>query len=501
MLYLRLFLLGALVRGGDQSFLGRVVGRVFDVSRVVSQRPDDDRGEQDHGSHLLQVLRAFVPHMPYDVVCGRDAVRRKLHDERSFLLGEQQFLEQNGREYGDQDADQIDREQHESLIMRKKGRNQQYVHGQTRAARHERNDQHGHHAVLPAFERPRGHNGRDVAAESHQQRDERLAVQADLVHQLIHDEGGARHVARVLHQRNEEKEDQYVRQKDDDAPHSADDPSYEQFAQGTLGHKAGHPIAEPLHARFHPFGRYASQRERGLESDPHQQQKNGQSPDPVRHHAVDSVGRDVLLLGISGAIGFLEGAGDKSVLGIRDDCFGGFSVAVFELFAEPGGRGVYFVGIGGPRGDDLADILVVAQQSDRQIARRVTCHQILVFPYLGLQGPDALLYVGAVVDMDMTHDGLVVLEYVDDRLEQGVDPFFPVGDGRDNGYADHAAQIAVIQRISRAFQLVVHVQRDDHFQVHVDQLSGQQQVALEVRCVDDVDYHVGHFVQQMGAHV
>ena len=92
-LYLRLFLLGALVRGGYQSFLGCVVGRVLDVSRVVSQCPDDDRGEQDHGSHLLQVLRAFVPHMPYDVVYGRDAVRRKLHDERSFLLGEQQFLE------------------------------------------------------------------------------------------------------------------------------------------------------------------------------------------------------------------------------------------------------------------------------------------------------------------------------------------------------------------------------------------------------------------------
>lgn len=51
----------------------------------------------------------------------------------------------------------------------------------------------------------------------------------------------------------------------------------------------------------------------------------------VRHHAVDSVGRDMLLPCISGAIGFFEGAGDKSVLGIRDDRFGGFSVAVLEL--------------------------------------------------------------------------------------------------------------------------------------------------------------------------
>ena len=109
-LYLRLFLLGALVRGGDQRFLGCVVGRVLDVSRVVSQRPNDDRGKQDHGSHFLQVLRAFVPHMPYDVARGRDAVGRKFHDERSLLLSEQQFLEQNGRKYGDQDADQVDRE-------------------------------------------------------------------------------------------------------------------------------------------------------------------------------------------------------------------------------------------------------------------------------------------------------------------------------------------------------------------------------------------------------
>ena len=56
----------------------------------------------------------------------------------------------------------------------------------------------------------------------------------------------------------------------------------------------------------------------------------------------------MLLPCISGAIGFFEGAGDKSVLGIRDDRFGGFSVAVLELFAEPGGRGVYLVGVGGP---------------------------------------------------------------------------------------------------------------------------------------------------------
>ena len=141
-----------------------------------------------------------------------------------------------------------------------------------------------------------------------------------------------------------------------------------------------YPVAEPSPASIHSAGMPPS--ENVVWKVIHISSKNGQSPDPVRHHAVDSVGRDMLLPCISGAIGFFEGAGDKSVLGIRDDRFGGFSVAVLELFAEPGGRGVYLVGVGGPGGDDLANVLVVAQQPDRQIARRVACHQILVFPIL-----------------------------------------------------------------------------------------------------------------------
>ena len=178
-----------------------------------------------------------------DYVAGRRyPVRRKFHNERSLRLCEQQFFEQDGRPDGDQDADQVDREQHQSLVRREKGRDQQDVDRQPGAARHERDDQHGHQPVFSAFERARGHDGRNVAAETHQQRNERFAVQSDLVHQLVHDESRPRHVAGVFHQRDEKEQDQDVRQEDDHAPHSADDPVDDQLAQRAFPHDSADEV-------------------------------------------------------------------------------------------------------------------------------------------------------------------------------------------------------------------------------------------------------------------
>ena len=52
------------------------------------------------------------------------------------------------------------------------------------------------------------------AAEADQHRDEALAVQADLVHDPVHHERGAGHVARVFENRDGQEQQQNVRQKD-----------------------------------------------------------------------------------------------------------------------------------------------------------------------------------------------------------------------------------------------------------------------------------------------
>ena len=48
-------------------------------------------------------------------------------------------------------------------------------------------------------------------------------MQADLVHQLVHEEGASGHVSAVFEERESKEENENVGQKDDDAAHAADD--------------------------------------------------------------------------------------------------------------------------------------------------------------------------------------------------------------------------------------------------------------------------------------
>ena len=61
-------------------------------------------------------------------------------------------------------------------------------------------------------------------------------MQSHAVHQLIHDEGCTGHIARILHQRNEEVENQYLGQEHDDSPHSTYHTVNEHRAQWTIRH-------------------------------------------------------------------------------------------------------------------------------------------------------------------------------------------------------------------------------------------------------------------------
>ena len=74
------------------------------------------------------------------------------------------------------------------------------VYGQAAGAGHHGDDEHGDQAALVVLYGACGHDGGYVAAEAHDHGDERLAVQAYLVHELVHDEGGAGHVSGVLQQ-------------------------------------------------------------------------------------------------------------------------------------------------------------------------------------------------------------------------------------------------------------------------------------------------------------
>ncbi len=98
--------------------------------------------------------------------------------------------------------------------------------------------------------------------------------------------------------------------------------------------------------------------------------------------------------------------------------------------------------------------------------------------------------------MYMAHAVVLVLVDGDDRIQQLRDTSSRVGDNGHHRHADHAPQRIVVEAGAAAFQLVVHVQRDDHFRVYVDHLGRQIQVAFQIGRDDRIDHDIGRMVDQ-----
>ena len=154
------------------------------------------------------------------------------------------------------------------------------VNRQPRGAAHERRDEDGDEAVLAVLDGARGHDAGDGAGKRAEHRDEGFAVQADLRHQPIHDEGGARHVAGVLENPEEEEEDENLRQEDDDAADAGDDAVGEQAVQVAVRHLAFTQSASARVAGVDPIHRILRD---GEDAEKHQRHhRRGRRPSPRR---------------------------------------------------------------------------------------------------------------------------------------------------------------------------------------------------------------------------
>ena len=142
------------------------------LAGIVAQKPDDERSDEDDAAHLAQVLRTAVPHVREGRLPGRQAVGRKLHDEGGLIDREEEAPHEPRRDDSQEDAQQVERHHHQPGIAREEGPGEQDVDRQPGAARHERRDEDGDQAAAAALDRPAGHDGRDVAAEAHDHRDE-----------------------------------------------------------------------------------------------------------------------------------------------------------------------------------------------------------------------------------------------------------------------------------------------------------------------------------------
>ncbi len=154
-------------------------------------------------------------------------------------------------------------------MFRKECAEYQQIYRKSRTARHERRYKHGYQPAATVLYYTRGHHRRNVAPEAHNQRDERLAVQTYLVHDPVHYESRPRHISRIFEQRYEQKQQQYVRQKDYHAPDTAYYAAHDQILKSAIGHDAAQKLLQTAHQIFYPVHRVISESESRIEYQPH----------------------------------------------------------------------------------------------------------------------------------------------------------------------------------------------------------------------------------------
>ncbi len=181
-----------------------------------------------------------------------------------------------------------------------------------------------HEPVLGAFHNAGGHDRRDGAAVAQDEGDDGLAVEAQAVHEVVHEKGYPGQVAAVLQEGQAHQKGQEIRQHNG---HAAENPHEQTLTQELVAETAG---AQPIPGQIEGyveisheeiFAVLANPKNR-LEKQAHDEDQDGVAPHPVGSDLVQTVPPP--RFGGRGDLGYLleKVDGQGMALG-SDDQFGG----------------------------------------------------------------------------------------------------------------------------------------------------------------------------------
>lgn len=161
------------------------------------------------------------------------------------------------------------------------------------------------------------------------------------MHDLIHDKRRARHVAGVLHERDEEIEDEDLRKERRHTAHTSDDTVDEHCFHRSVGEGPADKVAEPSEEHVEPVLGISTEPEGSHEHDGKNQDKDREADETVGKDPVKHMGYLISILLVAFLVfSFFQGTVDESVFGIHDGGLGvdlrlfhhtlGSLVAMFE---------------------------------------------------------------------------------------------------------------------------------------------------------------------------
>ncbi len=222
----------------------QALGRPAYAGQHEQHHPDDHDHLADAENEHLQPLPGLQP----NAAQAGQAIGRQLHDKGHGLAPNGRLAQHPRGEQRHHDAQHVQQKYHLPAGAAEKHHGERHIDGQPRRARHEGLHQHRKQAAARVFDDARAHDGRHIATKADDHGHQRVAGQAHAAHEAIHRIGGARHIARVVEKREEQKSEADGRDERDDqvepAAHAASDHGHHPIGQPGLQHHMPHPADE-----------------------------------------------------------------------------------------------------------------------------------------------------------------------------------------------------------------------------------------------------------------
>ena len=327
-------------------------------------------------------------------------------------------------------------------------------------------------------------------------------MQTDLVHHLIHNEGGTGKIARVLHKRDKEVEYHNIRQEYNHATHTSDYAVANHIFQYTIGQPTLEQPSDKRHTLLNPLLWIGPEAECAVEHQPHHKDKDRVGQHAMRNHSIYGIGyiaEFILTLGVC----FAQGTHNEAILLVGHcglDILVGTKV-VFEVLS-------LLVTDALPHLVSLAlalehrlNIGITLEHLHRKVARcKALWKLVAMLLHILVERHHALLG-NTLIDVDMAHTLITVLIYGNYRIEQLLDTLAAMPLDRYHRHAQHLTKRIVVERGVVALQFVIHTQCNNHTLTHIDKLGGEIEVALEIGCANDIQHHIGRMRHQMTTHI
>ena len=464
----------------------RLVAVLVPEGAVGAEGIEERQAGDDHDDCLTRAdrkARDALPGAKHHAFQGRDVVGGNFHHEVRGAPGEYRVLQKEPRQHGGRDPDHVEGENEVLPVRGEEGRGKENVDRKSRAAAHEGRHHDGDDAVGRPVHRARRHDGGDVATETDDQGHEGFAGQSQRAHQAVHDERGARHVARVLKDGKEKVKEEDDRNEGRNRLKAPAHAVCEEYAQPVRSAERGEEFADPFdhdaaHENVEEVDEGPAHVLREEEHHVHDEEENRQAQPAVEDHAVDFLRE---------ALRHFTDARDRTVgdllhEGVASARNENVRVALRFLVQSPNARLDGFE-------VDPGEFVVKARRLFHELHREPLGARDLRFAEVSGRFGDRALDPFVEAGLHARHHG--VLERGEDRVFERVDPVFARSDHAHHGATEFARKRVEVDREAVLLGDVEHVHDDEHRDLHLDQLRREVEIALEIRGVDDVDDELG----------